>query len=176
VDWDGAFLTVYHGTTRTAAQSILSQGIDPMQGRTQADFGRGFYTTTSLRQAFDWARLKCSRSKGIAEPAVVEMRVDRNWLSDLRSLVFVIEGGTGGYWDFILWCRGNHTYRHPSEHELADHRAMSAGARRFDVVFGPVSLYPQRAIIKDCDQISFYSPGSIADGIVIQRTLSVLVG
>ncbi len=32
----------------------------------------------------------------------------------------------------------------------------------YDVVYGPVALWPQTLAIKDCDQISFHTPAAIA--------------
>ena len=35
------------------------------------------------------------------------------------------------------------------------------GNKNYDIVFGPVSLWRQRLVIKDCDQISFHTEAAL---------------
>lgn len=100
MSWGKGDLIVYHGTTDGHADLIRRNGVDPTTGRTITDFGRGFYTTTSFTQARDWANKKQERH-GAGNAAVMQFTINRDWLSGLRSLVFVIEVGTAGYWDFV---------------------------------------------------------------------------
>jgi hypothetical protein len=157
VVWSNAPFSVYHGILDDHASAISAAGADPAKGSALTDFGRGFYVTTSMRQARQWAdqkhlkRLQARRDwKGRA--AVVEFLVDRDWFAGLRTLIFTFEGGTGGYWDFVAHCRR----RAAADGAPPDHGARSAGKKHYDAVLGPVSLWPQRLVIKDCDQISFH--------------------
>lgn len=48
------FADLYRGVTKFGAQSMDESGIDLTKSRANADFGCGFYATTSLRQAQEW--------------------------------------------------------------------------------------------------------------------------
>jgi len=67
--WTNQDIILYHGTTRNRAQQIQESGANPMLGRERTDFGRGFYTTTSYRQACSWAVNVAARVS--AAPAIV---------------------------------------------------------------------------------------------------------
>ena len=62
--WNGALpwiaprnrrLDLWHVCTTADKDAIEKRGIDPLKGRPNTDFGRGFYTTTVERQARHWA-------------------------------------------------------------------------------------------------------------------------
>jgi hypothetical protein len=80
---------------------------------------------------------------------VVELRVDRDPLAALLSLTFVTEDTGGDFWDLVRHCRSTsppaQTHHPPLPHSY------------YDVVYGPVSLWPQTLVIKDCDQVSFHT-------------------
>jgi hypothetical protein len=63
--WSNGPLVLYHGCDDTSAQSIMTpaspnrHGIHLAYSRPLADFGRGFYTTTYLHQAKNWANVRC---------------------------------------------------------------------------------------------------------------------
>jgi len=131
-------------------------GINLASSRPLADFGRGFYTTTYLDQAKNWANNRCRNLRnpvvGIFQlprrvlATVIRFEVDRDLLARLQTLSFVREGPD--YWDLVQHCRQGR----------GDHRSTG----NYDVVFGPVSLWPQTLVIKDCDQISFHTPLGLA--------------
>jgi hypothetical protein len=51
------------------------------------DFGRGFYTTTNLDQAKNWARIRAARAGSTSvKGAVIAMDVSRDWLATLQCL------------------------------------------------------------------------------------------
>ncbi len=54
-------VVLYHGCTRLNALRIQG-GVNPAVGRAATDFGTGFYTTTRLDQARDWARRQFLRA------------------------------------------------------------------------------------------------------------------
>src|SRR6266581_7609783 len=81
------YITLWHGCTTDDKNAIEKLGIDVMLGRADADFGRGFYTTTLERQARDWAWLryydpKFARKTAL-QPVGLKFRVDRHELAKL---------------------------------------------------------------------------------------------
>lgn len=54
-------LILYHGTDDKSAREIIAHGIDLSLCSPLTDFGRGFYTTTNLEQAKNWAVLKATK-------------------------------------------------------------------------------------------------------------------
>jgi hypothetical protein len=156
--WTHGPLTLYHGCDHVSSANISipvppnRHGIRLASNRPFTDFGQGFYTTTSFNQAKYWANNRCRRRGRATDPwlaTVLRFDVDRNQLASLEKLCFVIESSNSDYWDLVQHCRtgvGNHLLR---------------GSSNYDVVFGPVSLWPQKLVIKDCDQISFHTSGSL---------------
>ena len=164
--WTNGPLVLYHGCDHISADSIMTpvlpnqHGIHLTQSRALTDFGRGFYTTTSLHQAKNWANSRCRRQIHTASSwlaTVLSFRVDRNRLAALQTLCFVTESSNTDYWDLVHHCRAGGFH-------------LLMGHNNYDVVFGPVSLWPQRLVIKDCDQISFHTP----HGLLILPTPSVV--
>lgn len=157
--WKNSPITLYHGTDDLSVVSIIPPSL-PMRhsvklGRcsTLTDFGKGFYTTSNLHQAKNWANNRYRRTLATPKPAsyavVLQFDVDRDILAALNTLCFVTEGSSSDYWDFITHCRnaiGSHLFK---------------GSNDYDVVFGPVSLWPQTLVIKDCDQVSFHTTAAL---------------
>jgi len=101
--WANDDLVLYHGTDDVSAQRIISAGIDLSLCSPLTDFGRGFYTTTNLEQAKNWAVLKAIRVRArhpAAKGTVIELRISRTWLGTLDSLVFIREAPETGFADF----------------------------------------------------------------------------
>ena len=147
--WNNGPLTVYHGCDDSSASSIAQLGIQLRHCKPRTDFGVGFYTTTNLHQAKNWANdrvttLNTSGGRNVA--TVLSFAIDRGLLGVCLSLSFVTEGSApiSDFWDLIRHCR------HGGVH-------FPALGKNYDVVFGPVSLWPQTLLIKDCDQISFHT-------------------
>jgi hypothetical protein len=155
--WNNGPLVLYHGCDDVSAQSIMTpvspnrHGIHLAYSRPLADFGRGFYTTTYLHQAKNWANVRCQRLRS-ATPSrsvlatVIKFEVDRSQLAQLQTLTFVVDNPD--YWDFVQHCRQG--------------KGLHRSTGNYDVVYGPVSLWPQTLVIKDCDQISFHTDLSLA--------------
>jgi hypothetical protein len=80
---------------------------------------------------------------------VLGFDLDRDWLATLETLGFVRE--TRDIWDLVDTCR----------HGFAPHQRVYPHGP-YDVVFGPVTLWPSILLIKDCDQISFHTPRAAA--------------
>ncbi len=84
--WTNGPLTLYHATDDLAANSIMT-AISLTTSRGEPDFGPGFYTTTYLHQARQWANQRVRR--GIGTTAVVlTLTADRTQLSRLAHLAF----------------------------------------------------------------------------------------
>ncbi len=78
--WSNPPLTLYHGTHRTAVGAIpgLPRGApmtifvpDLSRSRRNTDFGLGFYTTTNLQQAEQWANKRVQRSSSVSFAVVI---------------------------------------------------------------------------------------------------------
>jgi Protein of unknown function (DUF3990) len=152
--WNNNDLTVYHGTDDDAERNIRRNGIDLTYCRALADFGRGFYTTTNHHQAQNWADLRYRRRRNTLpgiRPVVLTFTIDRNRLAKLNTLFFVTEGlipPTTDYWELVQHCRQGLQNMHIQSGNQGSY---------YDVVCGPVSLWKQTLVIKDCDQISFHN-------------------
>jgi hypothetical protein len=164
--WTNGPLTLYHGCDDKSARGIIDP-TNPAKHRInlklckrRTDFGQGFYTTTNLHQAKNWANLRVKRLKASTPSppiaTVLSFTVDRNNLAGVNMLCFVTEGripGSSDYWDMINACR-----KGVYNHQLKSPHAV----QYYDVVFGVVSLWPQTLVIKDCDQISFHNPHNLS--------------
>jgi Protein of unknown function (DUF3990) len=151
--WTNAPLVVYHGTDENAAGNILRYGIRLAACLPGSDFGRGFYVTSSLRFAQNWADQKVVRSMSSIRAAVLVFHLDRDMAADLDDhLAFVL--ASDEFFDFVEYNHGGAT----------DH--ARSGGTSYDLVYGPTSAYPLRLVYVDCDQICFLN----------QKALGCLLG
>ena len=164
--WTNGPLKAFHGTDAASASAIVANGVDPTKGRPTTDFGQGFYVTTSLQQAMNWALRKANypHVRPSRRPALVYFEIDREKLAALDGLVFVMEDPDSDYWDFVAHCRAGirgHSRPHQSY---------------YDVVMGPVSLWRQKHTIANADQISFHTPnaGHVASQAMSPKIIDVL--
>lgn len=163
--WTNSDLMLYHGTDDDAAARILSGGVDLTKCSPLADFGRGFYTTTNLEQAKNWAFLKArriSRKRPSSKGAVLGMAVNRDWLGKLDSLAFVRSAAEVDYPTFVRFCRSG----------CSPHRPTGD----YQVVYGPVALWQGVAdsnfslfVIQDCDQISFHNDAVNGSSVLLAK-------
>jgi hypothetical protein len=171
--WANKDLDVYHGTDSLSVGAALfpSGNILPFRVnlalcRPFTDFGQGFYVTTNLHQAEQWANrradginaaLPSSAPRTIA--IVLQFTLKRDWLARLESLSFVLEAGD--FWALVEDCRIG----------FPPHQRVGA-SRAYEAVYGPVSLWPQKLVIKDCDQISFHTASavnSLPDPFILEK-------
>lgn len=142
-------MELFHGTRKEFADAILRDGIDPVQGEANTDFGVGFYTTTNRAQAEQWAKIKAAETNDV--PVVLKLTVDRDALARLRSLAFVRP--TDDYWSLIERCRDKSDLPYKTE-------------EHYDVVYGPVAKrwWGDGAfrVIKGFDQVSFHGDAARA--------------
>jgi hypothetical protein len=163
--WNNDNVVLFHGCSeeslhpanpRGIAVSGLPHNIDLTACAKRTEFGRGFYTTTWIEQAKEWAnrqtkKLKArSAGRSLRKAIVLGLSVDRDKLAALDSLVFTNEDC--GFWPFVTYCRSG----------SIPHARSLPGQPEYDVIYGPVSIWPQRLVIKDCDQVSFHTSKALA--------------
>lgn len=147
--WTNQSLVLYHGTLDTYARSIVRKVVIA-KGRTRTDFGRGFYTTTTLLQARTWAWMRAQRRRGKGiRPAVVRLELDRDALADLQTLCFVRgDFDAEDFWSIVFHCRSGNL----------PHARMLPAKPEYDVVVGPAAAsWRQRLTIFGADQFSFHT-------------------
>ena len=144
-------MRLYHGSTMAVRKPSLRPG------RTNADFGKGFYTTSNPEQAERWAHIKQERED--APRAVVSVyEFDESILDqqDLRIRRFT--GADEPWLYFVTDCRKSH----PHAYDLVQ------GPVANDKVFTTVNLFEsgvlsaEAAILqlkayKTYDQLSFHT-------------------
>lgn len=149
--WANQDIKLYHGTAKTNAEMIQSNGIDLSKANPKSDFGAGFYTTTSLQQASNWAWRQADRYHD--EPIVLAYEISRELISKLDTLWFV----SGNYeaedfWSFVFHCR----------QARAGHGRVGT-VLYYDCVVGPVAAFwLDREPMLNADQISFHTQKGLA--------------
>jgi hypothetical protein len=150
--WDGERVTLYHGTVERHAASVLA-GVDLRFARAQQDFGRGFYTTTLLRQAMFWADRLARYGRVPNRPAVIAFDISLDELARLDTLAFVRgEFEADRFWSLVWNCR----------QDGADH-GRDSNSGWYDVVIGPVAAaWRQRTPMAGYEQLSFHTARAVA--------------
>ncbi len=105
-------MILYHGSTE-----IVDKPEIRIPSRT-LDYGSGFYTTTSFKQAEDWVKRKLNTNIQVGYVNVYEF--DEDLIKNLNALLF--ESPTEEWVDFVMNNRTNKDFNHD-----------------FDVVYGPVA-------------------------------------
>ncbi len=149
-------MTVYHGTDNISAASIRS-GINRGAFRPRSDFGAGFYLTTVPHQARQWANQRARRTR-VASAELLEFEMSRNAIESLRHMAFTTD--STDYYDFITYCRAGLPLHGPRR------------AQTYDIVYGPVSLWPQTLVLANCDQIMLTDPTALGLGFRYNGTIT----
>ena len=152
--WANADLVLYHGTESDQLRSIglkpNPHGLSLARCRTATDFGQGFYMTTSEHQAKQWANIKQEdASNPNAQAVVIRFEIERNTLASLQSLVFIVDNPD--YWNFVKFCRKG----------SPPHGRRPSSPAEYEVVYGPLAMYKQILVLKDCDQVSFHTQNAL---------------
>lgn len=144
-------IRLYHGSTVAVRKPSLRLG------RPNADFGKGFYTTSNLEQAERWAHIKQGRAE--SERAVVSVyEFDESLLERQDLNVRKFAGADEPWLYFVADCRKSR----PHEYDLVQ------GPVANDKVFTTVNLFEsgvlsaEAAILqlkayKTYDQLSFHT-------------------
>ena len=148
-------IRLYHGSTVAVRKPSLRPG------RPNADFGKGFYTTSNLEQAVRWAHIKQEREE--AERAVVSFyEFDESLLENPDLKIRQFTGADEPWLYFVTDCRKSR----PHEFDLVQ------GPVANDKVFTTVNLFEsgvlsaEAAILqlkayKTYDQLSFHTDRAI---------------
>ena len=148
-------MRLYHGSTVAVRKPSLRPG------RSNADFGNGFYTTTNLEQAGRWAHIKQEREE--APRAVVSVyEFDETLLDNSDWNIRPFTGADEPWLYFVTNCRKSRAH----DYDLV------LGPVANDKVFTTVNLFEsgvltaEAAILqlkayKTYDQMSFHSAKSI---------------
>ena len=159
--WTDNDLTLYHGSDESAANAISTpvggapNGIDLALCSPATDFGQGFYTTTNLHQAQQWANMRIAGLPpgSSTRAAVVGFTVTRDSMAGLAHMAFVRHGRppNSDYWNLVAHCRSG-----------GAHDRNNVTGDFYDIVHGPVSLWRQLLVIADSDQVSFHTNAALA--------------
>ena len=107
-------MKLYHGSVVTVKNPSIRQG------RSNTDFGKGFYTTIDFEQAARWARIRRERAGG--GTAIVSVySVDDEILQRDDLHIMAYNGATVEWLDFVVANRRN------------------APLHNYDIVLGPVA-------------------------------------
>lgn len=106
-------MIIYHGSIDKVVAPEIRES-----NRT-LDYGRGFYTTTSFKQAEDWVRRRMSEKK-VAHGYVCAYELDESALQSLKTLVF--KTPTDEWVDFVM-----------------RNRTQKGFVHEYDLVYGPVA-------------------------------------
>ena len=171
-------IAFFHGTDSDALASYTLPAVgnpindsgnrlfrpDLTKCRTQTDFGRGFYMTSSPRQAREWANevvLKSVAKGSLTSQAIVlRFVLSRELIATADSHSFVSE--TLDYYDFTDRWRGAVTGTLPhgrsTNHEWVDNSTITRQSKTtYDFVHGPVRLNRQHILLQNCDQFSLHT-------------------
>ena len=154
--WANAPLTVFHGTDLAAARSIY-EGMARGRPHGRSDFGAGFYVTTNFHQACQWANRRARRGAA-SIAAVVEFTLCRDSLESRRHLSFITD--RADFYDFVEYCRTGGLNHGP------------ARDRPYEIIYGPVSLWPQKMLLGNGDQIMIYDVESLGGGFRYVRAIT----
>jgi hypothetical protein len=172
------YITLWHGCTLLAKDSIEANGIDLTRCAPDTDFGRGFYTTTLERQAQQWA-VEQQRKSLLRNPAatgnppvVLRFRVRRytrlpqsspldDGLDQLISLHFVRgDYDAVDFWSFVQHCRQSVPEKDSIGVAEVVNNHCHPRTGWYQLVSGPVTAFwQQRALIAGSDQFSFHQGG-----------------
>lgn len=144
-------IRLYHGSTVAVRKPSLRPG------KSNADFGKGFYTTSNLEQAIRWAHIK--REREDARRAIVSVyEFDESLLESPDLNIRLFSGADEPWLFFVTDCRKSR----PHDYDLVQ------GPVANDNVFTTVNLFEsgvlsaEAAILqlkayKTYDQLSFHT-------------------
>ncbi len=167
-------IILWHGCTNDDLSSMKAHGIDPALGKVDADFGRGFYTTTIERQARHWAwkrfyDIPLAKRTVYTHPVILRFGVPLDELGNLAALHFV----GGGFDDEPFWSLVHHC-RQTSANPGRTHNHPDPGRQGwYDIVAGPVAdFWWQRSTMAQADQVGFHT--AVATSVLNRLMASTL--
>ena len=175
-------IRLYHGSTVTVRKPSLRPG------RPNADFGKGFYTTSNYEQAVRWAHIKQEREE--SQRAIVSVyEFDEPLLKNLDLNIRLFSGADEPWLYFVTDCRKSASKRVQNQARLSSAEReqtrpkVKSRQHDYDLVQGPVAndkvfttvnlfesgvLSAEAAILqlkayKTYDQLSFHTPNVIKE-------------
>ena len=163
--WINDDMVLYHGCSDLSLFPNNSNGIVVSGGphnishnsnnaAQRADFGPGFYATSWLHQAKNWANQRVNKLRGRhpnVKAVILSMHIERNRFASLESLVFISD--RDNYYAFVQYCRRGGI----------PHAALAHRGQPYDVVAGPVSMGMEQTLaIGNTDQVSFHTASATA--------------
>lgn len=169
-------MNLYHGSTVAVRKPSLRPG------RPNADFGKGFYTTSNYEQAVRWAHIKQEREE--AQRAVVSVyEFDETLLDNPELRIRRFTGADESWLYFVTDCRKAASKREQNDARIGTAEReqtrpkVKSRSHDYDLVLGPVAndkvfttvnlfesgvLSAEAAILqlkayKTYDQLSFHS-------------------
>lgn len=148
-------MKLYHGSTVAVRKPSLRPG------RTNADFGKGFYTTSNFEQAVRWAHIKREREDGIR--AVVSVyEFDETILENTDWNIRKFTGADEAWLYFVTDCRKSRGHNYD----------LVQGPVANDKVFTTVNLFESGVLSAEAailqlrayrtyDQVSFHTERAI---------------
>lgn len=148
-------MKLYHGSTVAVRKPFLRIG------RPNADFGKGFYTTSHLEQAVRWANIKKEREA--SERAIVSVyEFDETLLNNPEWNIRHFNGADEAWLHFVTDCRKSRRHNYD----------LVLGPVANDKVFTTVNLFEsgvldaEAAILqlkayKTYDQVSFHTERAV---------------
>ena len=146
-------MKLYHGSTMAVRKPVVSRG------RTNTDFGKGFYTTTSKEQAEKWARIKRDREGAEAVHAIVSVyEFDDSLFDNPLYKTVRFDGATVEWLDFVVGCRRGATHNYD----------IMTGPVANDKLYATIALYENGVLDANAaieqlkthtlyDQVSFHN-------------------
>ncbi len=132
--WNNDNIVLFHGCSEESLHSAnprgivagqLPHGIDLTACARRTEFGRGFYTTTWIEQAKEWANRQTKKlkargaGKSSRKAIVLGLSVDRDKLAALDSLVFTNDLTGAAFWSFCT-PGASRRFRTVSSHPIID--------------------------------------------------------
>ena len=144
-------IRLYHGSTVTVRKPSLRPG------RSNADFGKGFYTTSNIDQAIRWAHIRRER-KGEGRAVVSVYEFDETLIEDDNLRIRRFTGADEPWLYFVTDCRKSRKHDYD----------MVQGPVANDKVFTTVNLFESGVLSAEAailqlkayntyDQLSFHT-------------------
>lgn len=150
-------MILYHGSTVAIRKPSL------MPGRSNADFGKGFYTTSNQEQAVRWANIKKER-EGSKRAMVSVYEFDENLLNNTDWNIRHFTGADEAWLYFVSDCRKSrqHNYDLVLGPVANDKVFTTVNLFESGVLDAPAAILQLRAY-KTYDQVSFHTEKTIKE-------------
>lgn len=150
-------MILYHGSTVAVRKPSL------MPGRSNADFGKGFYTTSNQEQAVRWANIKKER-EGSKRAMVSVYEFDENLLNNTDWNIRHFTGADEAWLYFVSDCRKSrqHTYDLVLGPVANDKVFTTVNLFESGVLDAPAAILQLKAY-KTYDQVSFHTEKTIKE-------------